>query len=57
MSDDFRIKATACCRQERDRIGGELAKCERPGKADYKHRCYRVVARKSGRRAKQCMLA
>lgn len=57
MPASFRSKAKACCSRERDRIVNELSKCDSGDRAGYRHRCYRSVARKSGERAKQCMLS
>ncbi len=57
MSVNFSSKAKACCSREKDRIVSELSRCDSADSADYRHRCYRSVARKSGERSRQCMLS
>jgi len=57
MPANFRSKAKACCSREKDRIVSELSRCDSADSADYRHRCYRSVARKSGERSRQCMLS
>jgi hypothetical protein len=57
MSSTFRSKAKACCSVEKERVSREVARCDSASSADYRHRCYRSVARKSGERSRNCMIS
>ncbi len=57
MSSSFRSKARACCSREKARVSREVARCDSSDSAEYRHRCYRSAARKSGERSRQCILS
>jgi hypothetical protein len=58
MEGESLKKAKQCCSHEFDRLKENLSRCdsqfETPAE---RHRCYRVVAKRSGHRSKKCMLA
>lgn len=57
MESQFSEKAKKCCSHEHDRLMENLSSCdshfENPAE---RHRCYRVAAKRSGRRSKKCIL-
>jgi len=57
MEGEILKKAKRCCSHEHDRLVKNLSTCdsqfETPAE---RHRCYRVAARRSGRRSKKCIL-
>lgn len=57
MTAEIKKKEKRCCSSEHARLVAELETCDqlcrRP--SDW-HRCARIIARRSGQRAKQCML-
>lgn len=57
METDFDKRAKACCEKEYDRLIDQLDVCDSKYKdpSDH-HRCYRLVARRSGRRSKKCVI-
>lgn len=57
MAAEMKKKGKRCCSSEHDRLVAELETCDQiyPHPAEW-HRCARVIARRSGHRAKQCML-
>jgi hypothetical protein len=57
MAAKTKTKDRRCCAIEHDRLVAELDTCDQLYKNPSEwHRCGRVIARRSGRRAKQCML-
>ncbi len=57
MSKEFERKVKHCCLVEHDRLVAELENCDKMANDPPNwHRCARVAARKSGTRAKNCML-
>lgn len=58
MESESLKKAKKCCSKEHDRLMSNLSYCdsqfETPAE---KHRCYRVAAKRSGRRSKKCILS
>jgi len=58
MESESLEKAKKCCSKEHDRLMSNLSHCdsqfETPAE---KHRCYRVAAKRSGRRSKKCMIS
>jgi hypothetical protein len=57
MSASFTEKAKSCCSSEKERVTREVARCNSASSDDYRHRCYRSAARKSGERSRQCMIS
>lgn len=57
MENKMLNKAKKCCSREHDRLVENLSTCdtqfENPAE---RHRCYRVVAKRSGRRSKKCII-
>jgi hypothetical protein len=57
MPGNTKPKGKKCCSAEHDRLVAELDTCDQLYKTpSERHRCARVIARRSGQRAKQCML-
>jgi hypothetical protein len=57
MASETKTKSKRCCSIEHDRLVAELDTCDQLYKNPSEWtRCARVIARRSGRRAKQCML-
>jgi hypothetical protein len=57
MESEFSEKARKCCSHEHDRLVEKLSSCDSQFETPIKrHRCYRVAARRSGRRSKKCIL-
>ena len=57
MSMDYIKRAKACCGREHDRLVERLDRCDSGSKtAGERHRCYRIEARRSGRRARKCTI-
>jgi hypothetical protein len=57
MADNTKQKGGKCCSTEHDRLLAELDTCDQLHKTPSEwHRCARVIARRSGQRAKKCML-
>jgi len=57
MTGNTEQKDKKCCSTEHDRLVAELDTCDQLFKTPSEwHRCARVIARRSGQRAKQCML-
>jgi hypothetical protein len=57
MSKDFEAKKRNCCSMEHERLTAELDTCDQLyQKPSEWHRCARIIARRSGQRAKHCML-
>jgi hypothetical protein len=58
MESESLKKAKKCCSKEHDRLMSNLSYCdiqfETPAE---RHRCYRVAAKRSGRRSKKCMIS
>ena len=56
MASETKTKSRRCCSIEHDRLVAEVDTCDQLYKNPSEwHRCARVIARRSGRRAKQCM--
>lgn len=57
MKNDRQAEKRNCCSREHERLVAELDACDQlyPNPADW-HRCAQVIARRSGQRAKHCML-
>jgi hypothetical protein len=57
MEGEFLKKAKKCCSHEYDRLKENLSRCdsqfETPAE---RHRCYRVAAKSSGHRSKECIV-
>ena len=57
MSQEPNTKARRCCSREHDRLVDKLDTCDQLYKNPLeRHRCARVIARRSGQRAKHCIL-
>jgi hypothetical protein len=57
MAGETKTEDRSCCSIEHDRLLAELDTCDQLYKTSSEwHRCARVIARRSGQRAKQCML-
>ncbi len=57
MNREAKTRAKSCCSVEHDRLVAELDTCDQLYKNPSEwHRCARVIARRSGQRAKRCML-
>jgi hypothetical protein len=57
MASETETKERRCCSIEHDRLVAELDTCDQLYKNPSEwNRCARVIAQRSGRRAKQCML-
>lgn len=58
MESESLKKAKQCCSHEQDRLMRNLSSCdsqfETPAE---RHRCYRVAAKRSGRRSRKCMIS
>ena len=56
MESESLKKAKKCCSHEHDRLVKNISSCdsnfENPAE---RHRCYRVAAKRSGRRSKKCV--
>ncbi|THB74693.1 MAG: hypothetical protein D3926_21485 [Desulfobacteraceae bacterium] len=58
MLDSVNIKAKSCCSKEKERLVRELYECDyETTSPEERHLCYRWAAKKSGHRAKQCMIS
>ena len=57
MTREGKTKAKSCCSVEHDKLVAELDTCDQlyTNPSEW-HRCARVIARRSGQRAKRCML-
>lgn len=57
MAVEVKKKEKRCCSNEHNRLLAELETCDQLYSHPSEwHRCARVIARRSGQRAKQCML-
>ena len=57
MASETETKERRCCSIEHDRLVAELDTCDQLYKNPSEwHLCAGVISRRSGRRAKQCML-
>lgn len=57
MSIDYLKKAKQCCTREHDRLLEQLDICDSRSKTPAKrHGCYRIAARRSGRRSIKCTI-
>ena len=57
MAGDTQKEIARCCSNEHERLVAELETCDQLyQKPSEWHRCARVIARRSGQRAKKCML-
>jgi len=57
MSQVSKTTKSRCCSMEHERLAAELDTCDQLYKNPSEwHRCARVIARRSGQRAKHCML-
>ena len=57
MAGNTKPKGRKCCATEHNRLVAELDTCDQLYKTFSEwHRCARVMARRSGQRAKQCLL-
>jgi len=57
MTREIKTKAKGCCSVEHDRLVAELDTCDQLYKNPSEwHRCARIIARRSGQRAKRCLL-
>ena len=57
MRQEPNTKAKRCCSMEHDRLVAELDTCDQLYKSPLeRRRCARVIARRSGQRAKHCIL-
>jgi hypothetical protein len=57
MARETGKKDSRCCSIEHERLVAELETCDQLyQKPSEWHRCARVIARRSGQRAKKCML-
>jgi len=57
MAMEIKKKGKRCCLSEHDRLVAELETCDQLYQHPPEwHRCARVIARRSGQRAKRCML-
>ena len=57
MTREIKTKAKSCCSVEHDRLVAELDTCDQLYKNPSEwHRCARIIARRSGQRAKRCLL-
>jgi hypothetical protein len=57
MEGELSEKAKKCCSHEHDRLVEGLSSCDIQFETpDERHRCYRVAAKRSGRRSKKCII-
>jgi hypothetical protein len=57
MNQDSKATKRRCCSREHERLTAELDTCDQLYKKPAEwHRCARVIARRSGQRAKHCLL-
>jgi hypothetical protein len=57
MAGETKPKERWCCSIEHDKLVAELDTCDQLYKNPSEwHRCARIIARRSGQRAKQCIL-
>ncbi len=57
MSQVSKATKKRCCSMEHERLAAELDTCDQLYKNPSEwHRCARIIARRSGQRAKHCML-
>ena len=57
MSRDSKASPKRCCSMEHARLTAELETCDQLYKIPSEwHRCARIIAKRSGQRAKKCML-
>lgn len=57
MAIDYTEKAKACCRSEHESLVERLLACDSNSKSPAdRHRCYRIEARRSGRRSRKCTI-
>jgi hypothetical protein len=57
MSPDSKATKRRCCSMEHKRLTAELDTCDQLYATPSEwHRCARIIARRSGQRAKHCML-
>ncbi|MCG8688043.1 MAG: hypothetical protein MI892_24425 [Desulfobacterales bacterium] len=58
MARSISIKAKACCAREKERLVEELRSCDYDTTSpEERHLCFRWAAKKSGQRAKECMIS
>ncbi len=58
MAKSVSIGARACCALEKERLVEELRSCDYDTTSpEERHNCYRWAAKKSGHRAKQCLIS
>jgi hypothetical protein len=57
MSQDSKATQRRCCSVEHERLKAELDTCDQlyPNPSEW-HRCARIIARRSGQRARHCLL-
>ncbi len=57
MSQDSKATQRRCCSMEHERLKAEIDTCDQlyQNPSEW-HRCARVIARRSGQRAKHCLL-
>ena len=57
MAIDYVKKAKHCCALEHEGLMEQLDKCDSRFKtAADRHRCYRIAARRGGRRSRKCAI-
>jgi len=57
MARSISINARACCAREKQRLVEELRSCDYDTQSpEERHLCFRWAAKKSGRRAKECLI-
>ncbi|MCG8635228.1 MAG: hypothetical protein MI863_15455 [Desulfobacterales bacterium] len=57
MAKSVSIEAKACCTREKERLVEELRCCDyETTSIEERHECYRWAAKKSGQRAKKCLI-
>lgn len=58
MSNSDNNKAAKCCRNERQRLMQDIAKCDFCSTSwQEHHRCLKAAAKKSGKRSKSCLVS
>ena len=58
MKTKDQSKMKACCVAEKKRLTEELRQCDYgTSSPEERHACYRSAAKRSGRRAKKCMIS
>ena len=58
MARSISVKARACCAREKERLVEELRSCDYDTTSpEERHLCFRWAAKKSGHRAKECLIS